>query len=86
LPSALAWTAGLCLLGQMGVIEETIGARRAGREIVIVERLDPEMNGAGVAFERVRLNVRAPRSSNFGGSGSVEDQPRRPRVARKLTM
>jgi hypothetical protein len=38
---------------QLGVVWQPIGARDAARPIVIVECLDPKMNGAGFPFERM---------------------------------
>jgi hypothetical protein len=61
---------GLCPLGQTAVIRQPISARHAAREIVVVERFKPLMDGAGIALERMRLN----------DSGAQELELRRQRI------
>jgi hypothetical protein len=57
---------GLCPVGQSAVIGQPISPRHAGWKVVIVERFHPEMNSAGIAFERVRFNDSSAQKFEFG--------------------
>src|SRR3954468_11526399 len=44
------------LFRQLGVIGQPVGAWDAARSIIFAERLDPKMDGARLAFERMRFD------------------------------
>ena len=51
LPLALALIAASVFSASLALYGQTIGARRAAGKVVVVERLHPEMDGAGIARE-----------------------------------
>src|SRR5579883_3673722 len=44
------------LVGELVAVANAIGARHAARTVAVVERLDPEIDGAGLALQRMRLD------------------------------
>ena len=68
------------LLGQAVAVGKPIGPRHAARPIVIVERLDPEIDRARIALQRMRLDDPRLQQLEVGGqrvvAGPAQQAPR----------
>ena len=66
-PAAISPIGLVGLFGKRVAVGKPVGPRDAARPIAVVERLDPEIDRAGIAFQRVRLDDAGLQQFEGGG-------------------